>query len=1236
MSRFVRLEFLMTTCLFIAFTAYTQTTRYVSPSGQDSGNCTDSNNPCRSIRYALSQAQAGNTIQVAAGTYDASTEGAANIVIDKSVILLGAQADVSPNLPTSVRTAICSQPATASESVIEDVNIQITADGVLINGFELRYAYIEADGSDLDIRYCMITPQANEVAIRRVGTVTRTNWILEENRIGQLSGATMNERGMWLHHIDGLLLQRNYVWRADGAFDLEEIQNADVFENVVNFGAEWGSNVIPSCSIADNRGAPQPDGSMDIFVSHFGLRIRGVSSHIRVERNEFSILLSNSQPDEGMIVLHASQLNGKCHFKNNILNGGGLPTITIPDAYSSYAHEYILFRENIIDGNTAANLGNGSPTGRIDANANNWGLKAMGNPAEKDLFMQGSTAALDAFETITFFTIVGSSGDLDLPAYGYQSSRELSYYSGSGGNTLQEAILAVPSDPQSRWALYLNSDYGTQINISNATTIDRPMIMRGIIPNKLMVTLNNTSSTEPMLVIASDSVMLDDMHLRLSSTSKQTVAVKGSNQVLIKKIDFIVDNTSTDFVHLYVDSETTKPVAEQNSVRVEDCIFRSTSTAGEGIGIAIYNSNKPAPGQPQPVYESIQLHNNTFEANLQYYIYLDGELNREVDADISIATNFFGGLQASAMNAAQRYALIDKIIDGADVYNTGYCYIQPNVGYVTLNSFFPPYTTSPDLSRVISRLQDGGEVRFNPGNYPHVVVVEGKEITLIPDGNALFTVNGFDMNAAGKQLMLAAPVTVNANGSIVLTAGHIHRTDTSYAFTIRRGTVVSGGSNESYIRGRVFWDLSGGSGPTVAHFPIGEVGQNQYRGIILHDIEGNALLSALTSTSGSIPGSTKGAGVDDIFSTRYWLLSRHSGSISTNGEVEVFFGMAENVNAERFSYLAVAQSSGITGPYEALLPASKNTYPRGSVRGPHQNIVANNYFTLVVSCPTDAPISPVAEALSDFYDAAQRKVYFCQGQVRLQAEGGDENFSYQWQSSSNGNDWFNIPGATTFTYDANAVGFYRYQAQDICFALLSDPIEVVNPTAPSISVRDANNQAITGPVQVFLGEQITLRLVLEGAVHGLERVSWSPTAGIDDPEAFEIVLTAVNPGSTIYTASVRYGVGCLVQVSVEVIGVADYFLPNAFSPNGDGVNDKLKFYGFGVESLHFKVFDRFGRLVYETRRKEDLMDVGWDGRSLSGQELPGGVYIWELRAIRLNGELITLDGKTHGTLMLLR
>ena len=78
-------------------------------------------------------------------------------------------------------------------------------------------------------------------------------------------------------------------------------------------------------------------------------------------------------------------------------------------------------------------------------------------------------------------------------------------------------------------------------------------------------------------------------------------------------------------------------------------------------------------------------------------------------------------------------------------------------------------------------------------------------------------------------------------------------------------------------------------------------------------------------------------------------------------------------------------------------------------------------------------------------------------------------------------------------------------------------------------------------------------------------------------------------------------------------GPPDIFIPNAFSPNEDGENDLLRVRGKFIEEMLFRVYDRWGQLVFESRDK----DLGWDG-VFNGVKLNPAVYVYYLEATCIN------------------
>jgi gliding motility-associated-like protein len=86
----------------------------------------------------------------------------------------------------------------------------------------------------------------------------------------------------------------------------------------------------------------------------------------------------------------------------------------------------------------------------------------------------------------------------------------------------------------------------------------------------------------------------------------------------------------------------------------------------------------------------------------------------------------------------------------------------------------------------------------------------------------------------------------------------------------------------------------------------------------------------------------------------------------------------------------------------------------------------------------------------------------------------------------------------------------------------------------------------------------------------------------------------------------------------------DLFVPNVFSPNGDGRNDVFRVFGSGLNSIDLSVFNQWGELIFRSRD----INTGWDGR-YKGTAQPVGVYIYVLRAELTDGNIINKKGSVN-------
>jgi gliding motility-associated-like protein len=131
---------------------------------------------------------------------------------------------------------------------------------------------------------------------------------------------------------------------------------------------------------------------------------------------------------------------------------------------------------------------------------------------------------------------------------------------------------------------------------------------------------------------------------------------------------------------------------------------------------------------------------------------------------------------------------------------------------------------------------------------------------------------------------------------------------------------------------------------------------------------------------------------------------------------------------------------------------------------------------------------------------------------------------------------------------------------------------------------------------------------------------WGPSIGLD---CFTCESPAATPPeTTTYIVEITDANGCKSYDTVTVI--VEYlplFIPNGFSPNGDGSNDLFLLRGSGIALMDLQVFDRWGVMVFET--KDQLR--GWDG-TFQGQNLNTDVFVYKCDVLLKNGEELRLQG----------
>lgn len=152
---------------------------------------------------------------------------------------------------------------------------------------------------------------------------------------------------------------------------------------------------------------------------------------------------------------------------------------------------------------------------------------------------------------------------------------------------------------------------------------------------------------------------------------------------------------------------------------------------------------------------------------------------------------------------------------------------------------------------------------------------------------------------------------------------------------------------------------------------------------------------------------------------------------------------------------------------------------------------------------------------------------------------------------------------------------------------------------------------------IKIGESIIL-----SATGGVD-YNWDPIVRINNHETASPTVNPIKP--TMYHVTGRNEMGCpnydSVWVNIDYNG--NLFIPNAFTPNGDGLNDEFGIMNIAFEKLHnFQIFDRYGKEVFQTQD----WNKKWNGKYNDADDAPNGVYFYHIQIGQYNSEMKTYKG----------
>jgi gliding motility-associated-like protein len=246
------------------------------------------------------------------------------------------------------------------------------------------------------------------------------------------------------------------------------------------------------------------------------------------------------------------------------------------------------------------------------------------------------------------------------------------------------------------------------------------------------------------------------------------------------------------------------------------------------------------------------------------------------------------------------------------------------------------------------------------------------------------------------------------------------------------------------------------------------------------------------------------------------------------------------------------------------------------------------------------------------------------GTVILQIQNPQPGFTYNWYNGSAGGS----PLASGISYTVtNVTANTTYYAEAVnassCASATRTPVDITllqMLPAPVVTVTNITFTSLT-----FSWNAVPNATAYEVSTNG--GATFQPPSSGATGTTHTISGLAGNTTVTLQVRALR-NQPCETSASGAATGTTlsskEIFVPNVFTPNGDGKNDVLFVYGNYVASTRLSVFNQWGQLIFVSEN----INTGWNG-IYKGQQQPVGVYAYTLKVVLQDGTIVNKKGSVN-------
>jgi gliding motility-associated-like protein len=232
-------------------------------------------------------------------------------------------------------------------------------------------------------------------------------------------------------------------------------------------------------------------------------------------------------------------------------------------------------------------------------------------------------------------------------------------------------------------------------------------------------------------------------------------------------------------------------------------------------------------------------------------------------------------------------------------------------------------------------------------------------------------------------------------------------------------------------------------------------------------------------------------------------------------------------------------------------------------------------------------------------------------ELEVTTVGGNSSAIQYFWSAGNPDDKFN-------SFIPEVSGYYFATVDDHCHAQLTDSVWIeLLPTPASDFYWLPEHPSIFMPDVSFIDESVDAIQWQWDFGDQVTSVQQNPVHSYSSTGMFPVELITVNT------------VGCtdtLIKV-LEVEHVVTVYVPNSFTPNGDGKNDEFEIFTQEGSNYSISIFNRWGQVFFTSTSKLNL----WNGLDPDGKDAPSGTYVY-----KVNVEDENFRKTYYGTVLLIR